>query len=213
MRERNVRSPSVREERLALPAGCLAMRRVVVTGIGVVAPNGRTTPEFWASCCAGRSGIGRIQSFPIDGFPTKIAGEIHDYNVAPLLRDRRLLKLLGRHIRFAIGAAHEARQEAGLDDAELDPSRFGVCMGSGVIPMDFAELGPIIAQSLDEQGQFDPARFGATAPDALFPLWLLKHLPNMLSAHLAILHHAEGPSNTLRRRVRPARKRWVKRFS
>ena len=171
------------------------MRRVAITGIGVVAPNGRTRRDFWSACTEGRSGISRIETFDTPGYPAKIAGEIRGFDVRPFINDKRLVKLLGRQTQFALGAAHEARAEAGWN--EIDPERLGVCMGSGVVPMDLRELGPLVAASLDEAGQFDAAKFGATAPDTLFPLWLLKHLPNMLSAHLAIQHQAMGPSNTV----------------
>ena len=172
------------------------MRRVAITGIGVVAPNGVTTRDFWSACCNGVSGIRRIESFNTEGFPAKIAGEVPAFDIGPYLKDKRLQKLLNRHIQFAIAAAHEAAAESGIVDS-VESERFGVCMGSGVVPMDLRELGPLIAESLDESGKFDPVRFGASAPDALFPLWLLKHLPNMLSSHLAILHLAKGPSNTI----------------
>lgn len=173
------------------------MRRVVVTGLGVVAPNGKSAKNFWDSCTAGTSGISKIECFDVTGYPTEIAGEVKDFDVRTYVKDPKTLKLMGRNIQFAVGAAHEARSDAGLDGSALDPSRFGVCMGSGVIPMDLRELAPAIAQCLDEQGQFLPEKFGEIGPGALFPLWLLKHLPNMLSSHLAILHQAEGPCNTI----------------
>jgi len=173
------------------------MRRVVVTGIGVVAPNGNTARDFWSACAEGKSGINRICGFDTTGFPTNIAGEVRDFDVTPFVKDRRVLKLLNRHIQFALGAAHEAIQDSGLLTDRIDHTRFGVSMGSGVVPMELRELGPLIAESLNSDGEFDPPTFGRKAPDALFPLWLLKQLPNMLSSHLAIQHKAEGPSNTI----------------
>lgn len=173
------------------------MRRVVVTGIGVVAPNGTSRDAFWQACCEGKSGISRIQSFNADGYPCGIAGEIKDYDVRPFVKDPKALKVMGRNIQFAVGAAHEAKEDANLDPSRIDPSRFGVCMGSGVVPMDLKELMPPIIASLDEERAFRPERFGQIGPDSLHPLWLLKLLPNMLSSHLAILHQAEGPSNTI----------------
>jgi 3-oxoacyl-[acyl-carrier-protein] synthase II len=173
------------------------MRRVVVTGIGVVAPNGNTAREFWSACADGKTGIDRISSFDTTGFPTNIAGEVRGFDVVPFCKDRRMLKLLNRHIQFALGAAHEAIQDSGLPTDRIDHTRFGVCMGSGVVPMELRELGPLIAESLDAEGKFDAPAFGRKAPDSLFPLWLLKQLPNMLSSHLAIQHKAEGPSNTI----------------
>jgi 3-oxoacyl-[acyl-carrier-protein] synthase II len=173
------------------------MRRVVVTGIGVVAPNGNNARVFWSNCAEGKTGIDRITSFDTTGYPATIAGEVRDFNVAPFVKNQRMLKLLNRHIQFAIGAAHEAVEDSGLKIDALDTTRFGVCMGSGVVPMDLRELAPLIAESLDCNGKFDAPAFGRNAPEALFPLWLLKQLPNMLSSHLAIQHKAEGPSNTI----------------
>lgn len=172
------------------------MRRVVITGIGVIAPNGNTAGEFWNACCNGVSGISEISCFDTQGFPTRIAGEVKNFDARAFVKDPKALKVMGRNIQFAVGAAHQAVQDADLGES-VASDRFGVCMGSGVVPMDMGELGPIIAQSIDEAGQFQPRKFGETAPSSLFPLWLLKHLPNMLSSHLAILHHAEGPCNTI----------------
>ena len=72
------------------------MRRVVVTGIGVVAPNGNTARDFWSSCANGKTGIDRISSFDTTGFPTNIAGEVRGFDVVPFCKDRRMLKLLNR---------------------------------------------------------------------------------------------------------------------
>lgn len=172
------------------------MRRVVVTGVGVVSPIGNTSDSFFENCCEGKSGITTIESFDTTGYPTRIAGEIKNFDVRPFLKDPKARKVMGRNIQFAVGAAHEAMQTAGFAEFS-DPSRFGIVMGSGVIPMDLAELSGPIAASLKPNGEFDPIRFGEKGPQSLAPLWLLKHLPNMLSSHLAILHHAEGPCNTI----------------
>src|SRR5438093_843319 len=62
-----------------LAKGTLAMRRVVVTGLGVVAPNGIGKEAFWSACLEGRSGVGPIRSFDASGHPVKIAAEVHDF--------------------------------------------------------------------------------------------------------------------------------------
>lgn len=173
------------------------MRRVVVTGIGVVAPNGNTTEEFWESCTTGRSGIGPIECFDASTYPAQIAGEIRKLSVKHLLPDRKSLKVMGRNIQFAVAAAHQAKEKAGLNDENTESHRFGVCMGSGVVPMGLSDLAQPILNSLNDTGSFEPSRFGQVASKSLEPLWLLKLLPNMLSSHLAILHHAEGPCNTI----------------
>jgi 3-oxoacyl-[acyl-carrier-protein] synthase II len=173
------------------------MRRVVVTGIGVVAPNGNNTKDFWNACVEGRTGIAPITSFDASTYPSQIAGEIRQLEVKHLVPDRKSMKVMGRNIQFAVVAAHEAMTSAGIDPGILDPERFGVCMGSGVVPMGLSDLAKPIMDSLDETGTFEPAKFGEVGPRSLEPLWLLKLLPNMLSSHLAILHHAEGPCNTI----------------
>ena len=173
------------------------MRRVVITGMGVVAPNGVTRDLFWDACCEGKSGISPIECFDTAGYPTRIAGEVKDFDVRPFVKERKTLKLMGRNVRFAVAAAHEAIHDAGIDTAAIDNTRMGVCMGSGVVPMSLADLAGPIGECLDENGEFDTVKFGNAAPRSLFPLWLLKHLPNMLSSHIAILHDAQGPCNTI----------------
>ena len=163
------------------------MRRVVITGIGIVAPNGSTTDAFWNACCQGKSGISKIEAFDTEGYPTRIAGEVKNYDVRPFLKELKSLKLMGRGVRFAMGAAHGAMSDAGIADGALDPARFGVCMGSGVVPMDIGELAGPIAASLDEEQRFDLRKFGEVGPEMLPPLWLLKHLPNMLRSQARAL--------------------------
>jgi 3-oxoacyl-[acyl-carrier-protein] synthase II len=174
------------------------MHRVVVTGIGVVAPNGKGRREFCEAILEGRSGVCHIETFDPVGLPIQIAGEVRDFDVLPYLGEhRKNAKLMSRAVRFAIGAAAMAVEDSGLDTAQLDPGRFGVCMGTGITPVDIEELAPTILKSVDTTGRFDPARFAQARSESIFPLWLLQHLPNMAAAHISILHHAMGPNNTI----------------
>ena len=83
------------------------MRRVVVTGIGVVAPNGIGKDAFWNSCVNGKSGVGPIRTFDASRHPVKIAAEVPDFDPTPHLPapHRKSLKIMGRASRFAVGAA------------------------------------------------------------------------------------------------------------
>src|SRR6266571_435482 len=74
------------------------MRRVVVTGLGVVAPNGVGKEAFWSACCNGLSGVGRIRSFDAGSFPVRIAAEVNDFDVSPFLPEthRKSLKVMSR---------------------------------------------------------------------------------------------------------------------
>ena len=104
---------------------------------------------------------------------------------------------MSRAVRFAVGAAAMAVEDSGLDPSKLDPGRFGVCMGTGITPVDVQELVPPILKSVDANGSLDLARFAQARSESIFPLWLLQHLPNMAAAHISILHHAMGPNNTI----------------
>jgi 3-oxoacyl-[acyl-carrier-protein] synthase II len=174
------------------------MRRVVVTGIGVVSPNGIGRHAFSEAIVEGRSGVGLIESFDTSGQAIKIAGEVKGFDVNPYLGEhRKNLKVMSRAVQFAVGAGALAVEDSGVDCTKLDPERFGICMGTGITPMDVAELVGPMSKAIGQDGGFDIGRFATAQSESIFPLWLLKHLPNMAAAHLSILHHAMGPNNTI----------------
>ncbi len=174
------------------------MRRVVVTGIGVVSPNGIGRKAFTEAILEGRSGVGPIESFDTTGQAIRIAGEVKNFDVSPYLGEhRKNQKLMSRAVGFAVGASAMAMVDAGIDSSRLDPERFGVCMGTGITPMDVCELAGPIGKGLQADGSFNIGQFTAAQAEAIFPLWLLKHLPNMAAAHVSILNQAMGPNNTI----------------
>src|ERR1700733_2353934 len=101
----------------------LVMRRVVISGLGVVAPNGIGKDAFWSACVNGRSGISRISAFDVSSFPIKIAGEVKDFDPMPFVPEssRKSLKLMGRAARFGLGAAGLAMQDSGLELDKENP--------------------------------------------------------------------------------------------
>ena len=118
------------------------MHRVVVTGIGVVSPNGIGRREFGEAIVEGRSGVSLIESFDTSGQAIKIAGEVKNFDVTPYLGEhKKNAKLMSRAVGFAVGAAALAVEDAGLETDKLDPARFGVCMGTGITPVDVERAG------------------------------------------------------------------------
>src|SRR5438876_2135378 len=113
------------------------MRRVVVTGLGVVAPNGVGKDDFWSACLNGQSGIRHIQSFDASNHPVKIAGEV-DFDVESYMPDdqRKNVKVMGRASRFAVGAAALALRDSGIEMDREHPERVGVAMGTGQIAIE-----------------------------------------------------------------------------
>ncbi|HMF15836.1 MAG TPA: beta-ketoacyl-[acyl-carrier-protein] synthase family protein, partial [Gemmataceae bacterium] len=175
------------------------MRRVVITGLGVVAPNGIGRESFWDACLDGTSGVGPIRSFDASGHPIKIAAEVRDFDVSPFLpaNHKKSVKIMSRAMRFAVGAAGLAVEDSGLNLDRVNPERVGVVMGTGLVPVDLPELTPALVDACDENGKLQTRRLGERGRDALFPLWILKYLPNMFSAHISMAFNAQGPNNTI----------------
>ena len=99
------------------------MHRVVVTGVGVVAPNGVGRRDFCEAIFEGRSGVDFIESFDTSGQSIKIAGEVKNFDVLPFLGEyKKNLKMMSRAVRFAVGAAALAVDDSGLD---TEPARPG----------------------------------------------------------------------------------------
>lgn len=177
------------------------MRRVVISGVGVVAPNGIGADGFWSACLDGRSGIGPIRSFDASNHPVKVAGEVTDFDPTPWMPEsqRKTVKVMGRASKFGVGAAGLALADSGLDLNWADPGRVGVVMGAGMVPVDLGELAPMLARACHEDGTFDTTRLvgeaGGQSP--MFPMWLLKHLPNMAAAHISMALNCQGPNNTV----------------
>src|SRR5438270_10693150 len=135
------------------------MHRVVVTGIGVVSPNGIGRRAFAEAIVEGRSGVSRIESFDTSGQGVQIAGEVKGFDVLPYLGEqKKSAKLMSRAVGFAVGAASLAVEDGGLETDRLDASRFGVCMGTGITPVDVAELAGPIGRGLGSDGVFDVGR-------------------------------------------------------
>src|SRR5689334_25161130 len=115
------------------------MRRVVVTGMGMVTPVGRDLESTWSSLLAGESGVGPIGLFDARTFPTRIAAEVRDFRLDDYLPDVQRWAEHSRNTKFALAAGSMAMKDSGLDEAgpELDRRRFGVYLGSGEGQHDF----------------------------------------------------------------------------
>ena len=106
-------------------------RRVVVTGVGALTPVGNTAEEFWASLLQARSGIGPITKFDATGYPTRIAGEVRNFEEAKYI-DKKESRRLDPYLKYAIATSAMAVEDAALDPKKIDGTRFGVLIGSGI---------------------------------------------------------------------------------
>lgn len=106
-------------------------RRVVITGLGVVAPNGSDIATFWDSIVAGRSAAGPLTRFPAGTAPVSIACEVRGFAPEKYMSPK-IARRLDRSIQFAVAAAHLAVDDSGLDTATLEPDRIGIVEGTTV---------------------------------------------------------------------------------
>lgn len=178
-------------------------RRVVITGLGVISPIGNDLGTFWSALEHGRGGVAAIKSFAIEGLPSNAGGEVKDFDAKSFAIPRvkkafqKSLKFMARDIQLAVAAAMSAVKDAGLADGGVDPTRFGVDLGAGLISTELDELAPAILRSTRADGTFDFDLWGREGIPIIQPLWLLKYLPNMLATHISILIDCQAASNTI----------------
>jgi 3-oxoacyl-[acyl-carrier-protein] synthase II len=138
--------------------------RVVITGMGVIAPNGIGLKAFWESLLAGRSGIGPITLFDPGELKSQIAGEVKGFNPLEYIEPELKPKRMARHTQFAYAATMMALQDAGLEISEADlPSPTPVVIGVSTSAMD------IIERSIDNFEQRGSNGMSPTAVGALTP--------------------------------------------
>lgn len=171
-------------------------RDVVITGIGVVSPIGIGRDAFWQSLREGQSGVGPITRFDASACPVKIGAEVSNFDGKEWVRPRKSLKLMSRDIQYGFAAADLAMADAGLGPGQVEPTRLGVVYGADMMYCDLEELAGAVRRSMVD-GRFDATRWGEAAMAEMFPLWLLRNLPNMVACHVAIVQEAQGPNNTI----------------
>jgi 3-oxoacyl-[acyl-carrier-protein] synthase II len=174
-------------------------RRVVITGAGVVTPIGQDLPTFWQSLASGTSGVGPIRSIDASTLAVRIAGEVHGFDPKKVLSkdERKSLKMMARSVQMGVACAKLAFADAGVDRSQLDSTRFGIEMGSSMIPTELDDIAGATHVSTDATGKADLARWGATGLREIQPLWMLKYLPNMVACHTSIFLDAQGPNNSI----------------
>ncbi len=168
-------------------------RRVVVTGMGCITPVGNSVAAMWDALKEGRSGIDTITHFDASSFPTKFAAEVKDFHLGDYVENPERFEYAGHNIRFAIGAATQAVRDAGLQDDQFDPARFGVYLGAGEGQQDFFLFMKLIAEA-QKDGEFDVAEFTRRGLEQLNPRFEMEQEPNMPAGHLASLFNAQGPN-------------------
>lgn len=159
----------------------MSRRRVVVTGLGVLAPNGNTVDAFWDALTAGRSGIGPITRFDPSDQKVKIAGELKDFDPEEVL-DRKEVRRQDRFVQYTVYASTKAFEHSGLEMDRENPERVGVIIGSGI--------GGI--QTLEDQHTVLMEK----GPGRVSPFFVPMMISDMSAGLVSIKLGAKGPNYT-----------------
>jgi 3-oxoacyl-[acyl-carrier-protein] synthase II len=171
-------------------------REVVITGVGIVSPIGVGREAVWNAIQSRASGVRRLAHLVAAGWLAPFGGEVVDFDPKALIEPRKSIKVMSRDIQLASAAAELAFQDACLSQSTLNPDRFGVVGGAGVMYCDLEELRVPFLEWI-KQEDFDIHRWSREAMGELYPLWMLKYLPNMPACHIGIRYDARGPNNTI----------------
>ena len=156
-------------------------RRVVITGLGALAPNGNTVPQYWDALINGKSGIGYITAFDTENLSVKIAGELSDFEPENHF-DRKELRKLDPFTIYHIVSSSEAISQAKLV-GNVDLDRVGVMIGSGV--------GGI--QTLEDQCEV----YNSRGQRRVSPFFVPRMIANIAAGNLAIKYGFKGPNQTI----------------
>lgn len=158
----------------------LSLRRVAVTGIGLVSPLGVGADKNWKALLAGRSGIGLISRFDVSDYPSQIAGEVKDFDSFQFIEKKEARKM-DLFIQYAMAAAQLAVEDAGIPLSLMEGDRCGVYIGSGI-----GGIGSIeeTHKTLLEKG-----------PSRVSPFFLVSTIINEASGQVSIRYKAKGPNS------------------
>ena len=158
-------------------------RRVVITGLGTLAPNGSTTESYWDALIHGRTGIGKIERFDTSDFRVRIGAEVKDFTPEDYEMDRKFVRHNDLFTQFTIAASYMAIADAGIDrEGSVDPDRMGVVYGSGI--------GGI--QTFETQH----SALIKGGPRKISPFFIPMMIVDMTSGQASIRFGAKGPNYT-----------------
>ena len=157
----------------------MARRRVVVTGLGIISPVGIGIAAAWSNIVAGKSGISRITHFDAGTYPTQIAGEVKDFDVAKWLSPKEARRF-DAFIHFGLAAAIDALKDSGIDLDREQREQVGVCIGSGIggLPLIEDSHNTMLAGGMRK----------------ISPFFVPGTIINMISGQLSIMYGLKGPN-------------------
>ena len=161
------------------------MKRIALTGIGVVAPGGSTREAFWQLITSGKTATRRISFFDPSAFRSQVAAEC-DFDPYAAGLDDQQMRRMDRYVQFGVAAAIEAVRDSGLDLERVDGERFGVSLGTAVGGAMYLEEDYVACSNRGRQPLVDP--------DYASPFLYQAFTPSSLGSEVALLLEAHGPA-------------------
>ena len=155
------------------------MRRIVVTGLGMVTPVGHDVAETWSAICEGRTGVAPIERFDASAFASRIGAEVKGFDLSPYLSPKEARKT-DDFVHYGIAAAIQAVEESGLEITPTNAGRIGIAIGSGI-----GGLSGI------EKGHLGYMRGG---PRKISPFFVPANIINLIAGNLSIRYGIKGPN-------------------
>ncbi len=157
----------------------MSIRRVVITGLGIISPVGNTIQEAWANIVAGRSGITRITRFDPTPFASHVAGEVKNFDAAQYLGAKDVRRM-DTFIQYGMVAGIQAVKDSGIEVTEANAERIGINIGSGIGGL------PLIEDTHNALREFGPRKIS--------PFFIPGSIINMIAGNLSILFGIKGPN-------------------
>lgn len=155
------------------------MRRVVITGMGVISPIGNRIPAFSENLFAGVCGVGKITRFDTTGFKATVAAEVKDFDIELYGMEKGDARRLDLFSQYAMAAAYQAMKDSSME-GKIEPERLGVYVGSGI-----GGMGTFVTET---------EKLMRRGPSRVSPLFIPMMIGNIASGNIAIRYQAKGPS-------------------
>jgi 3-oxoacyl-[acyl-carrier-protein] synthase II len=173
-------------------------RRIVITGMGAITPVGHSVAEMFRAVCAGSNGVGPISRFHAQRFPTTFAAEVKDFDLGRWVKDPGRFDDTGVNTRFALAAARQALEDAGLLEEQhphVDRTRFGTYFGAGEGIQDFHNLMSLVSLTYRRESRaVDTAAFERGGLSRFHPGRESEQELHTTSAHVADEFALDGPN-------------------
>ena len=155
-------------------------RRVVITGLGVVASLGKTSSEFWKNVVEGKCGIGPITEFDASAYDCRIAAQVDNFDPSPAFTSPKEIRRADRFTQFSVFAGYQALLDSGMDLKKIDLDQAGAMLGSGIGGL----------HTVEDQHKILLAR----GPGRLSPLMIPMLILNMGSGLFSMIYNLRGPN-------------------